>query len=196
MVYLFYSSCDYAEYLCNAYEDPQKLLDAVTTNWKAMSTVSGIASGFAYTVIATDKHFNSVVAADIFGVLVTSSFIMTLFGCLLAQLLAGIVEAMGPSRTEQFLRDNCNIIRIPVPATVFGMLLFTLSCLVLIWKDFTDGVFYFAVVMWTVFIGFAMVLYARVQMYLGDHLDDYNPIEKGVRSQADPLLPQQNGSGL
>ena len=151
--------------------NPTDLRDRVTSRWSAMYTVSGIATGFTYVVIAAEKDLGNVLVNDIFGILVTSAFIFTLFGALLSQFWVGVIDVLGPNGTKVILGKFDYLVRAPLRLAMLGMLLFTLSVLPLIYAHFTAGVFYFACTLWFIVIAAAIIIYFWIESELSELLD-------------------------
>merc|ERR1719242_2516988 len=140
--------------------------DRIASRWTAMFTVSGITCGFAYTVIASKENLGDVVCEDVFGVLITMAFIFTLGAALLAEMWIGVVALLGPNGTKVMLMKFDSLVRAPLQLSIFGMLMFTLSVLPLVWAHFTSGVFYFACALWFVAIVAATVMYNMIEAEL------------------------------
>eukprot|EP01084_Bolivina_argentea_P052052 95652_1 len=111
---------------------PDDLQKRLKDYYMLIANISGLTSGFAYVVSNSEIHFGDdkvgiAKRADIFGFLITTSFVLSLGATLLSALLYSSVNILGPEGSVKFVQKFYWLCGKPLTLCLFGILFMLFS---------------------------------------------------------------------
>lgn len=136
--------------------------------WILVANVSGLLSGFAYVVSTAGIEFGegSIVGVklrDIYAFLITTSFITSLAATLLATLLYGTLNVLGPEHSKQFVKKYYWICGKPLTLCIIGVFFMMLSQLPFLATAYHVWVFWYGIVLLIAFVAGMLYFYVLLR---------------------------------
>ena len=142
-----------------------------------IANISGLTSGFSYVVSATEINFGDdrvgyVYRADIFGFLITTSFLLSLGSTLLAALLYASVNLLGPEGTVRFVQRFYWLCGKPLTLCLLGVFFMLASQVPTIATLYSQWVYIYVLSFGIAVILTAAFLYLKVQKAMIHMMDE------------------------
>ena len=156
---------------------PEELQKRLKDYWMLIANISGLTSGFAYVVASSEINFGEAKVGiakrkDIFGFLITTSFVLSLGSTLLAALLYASVNILGPEGTIAFVQQFYWLCGKPLTLCLFGVLLMFLSQLPTIATLYSEWMYIYALIIGITVVIISGCLYLKVQKAMIKMMDE------------------------
>ena len=170
----------------------EELQTRLKAYWMLIANIAGLTSGFAYVVSATEINFGDekvgiAKRADIFGFLITTSFMLSLGSTLLAALLFASVNILGPEGTIRFVQQFYWLCGKPLTLCLLGVFFMLASQVPTIATLYSQWVYIYVLVFGLSMLAGAAFLYIKVQRTMIRMMD-----EKIIASQRNLNIEQGN----
>eukprot|EP01083_Nonionella_stella_P141556 436486_1 len=156
---------------------PQELQQRLKDYWSLLANISGLTSGFAYVVSNSEVDFGdemvgSVKRGDIYGFLITTSFLFSLGATMLASLLYAMVNILGPKGTVQFVQKFYWLCGKPLTACLLGTFFMLASQVPLVRTLYSTWVFVYTVIFGSAIIILSIFIYLKLNKGLMEMMDE------------------------
>lgn len=158
--------------------------------WMLIANIAGLTSGFSYVVASSEINFADAQVgfarrADIFGFLITTSFLFSLGSTLLAALLFASVNILGPEGTVRFVQQFYWLCGKPLTLCLLGVFFMLASQVPTVAALYSQWVYIYVLVFGLLLIFIAMGIYIKVQKAMIHMMD-----EKIIASQRNLQIDQ------